>query len=423
MQIRSKTLRWLLVLSTVVMAVIITIQLYWIEKIYVFEQKQFNTNVSKSIRGMYEDLDIANDSTYHFDERLSSADLHTYIARIDTLRDLQRISASLSREFTDFDIFTDCVLALHVAGSNVYSAYEYLDMPDAAHAGGAKPALPVFKKSESYIVLYFPNRTKYIIRQMLFWLVSGGILIFVLIAFSFSIFYLYHQTFLNETQKDFVNNFTHEFKTPLSVIRIAADVLKDPAIIRKPDKLHNYAGIIEEQTRHLQQQTERLLHIAFTDQYKLPLKKEVFDAGLLLDHAVAGLAPMIEQKQGVISITHRNANTMVEADRSYLLLSFINLIENAIKYAAKPVIEIITYVEGNDLSIEIHDNGAGIERRHQKKIFDRFYRVASGDVQNAGGFGLGLNFVKKIVDAHRGAIEVRSEYGKGSIFIIKIPRT
>jgi two-component system phosphate regulon sensor histidine kinase PhoR len=422
MQIRSKTLRWFIFLSTLIVAIIIAVQLFWLQKVYLFEQKQFNTNVSKSIRAMYEDLNISDDSAYSFEKNIENPQPNVYIAKVSNMLDIESIGESLSAEFAAFDVFTDCNVALHRKNKVGYEAYKYIDMPDANMKSNKEEDLPYLKKNYSYILIFFPHRTQYVIKQMVFWLVSGALLIAVLIAFSFSIFYLYRQKFLNETQKDFVNNFTHEFKTPLSVIKIAADVLKDPDIKNKPVKLLNYANIINEQTTHLQQQTQRLLQVAFTDKNALALQKEIFDASQLMQQALTDLAPLIESKNGNAILENQNNNSMINADKSYILLTFINLLENAVKYSIKPLITITTFIEGNDFCVVVKDNGIGIEKKHQKKIFERFYRVTRGDLQNASGFGLGLNFVKKIIDAHHGKIEVQSEFGEGSLFIVKIPR-
>lgn len=258
--------------------------------------------------------------------------------------------------------------------------------------------------------------------QMLFWIVSSGILLIVLIGFGISIFYIYHQQFLNETQKDFVNNFTHEFKTPLSVIKIAADVLLQPSIIEKPEKLENYADIIKNQTTHLQNQLNRMLAVAYTEHSTLPLQKENFDAALLMQQAVNNINPLIEEKYGSLSFISKSTNSFVNADKSYILLAYINILENAVKYSVKPNIEITTYIEGPDFCTDIKDNGIGIDKKQHRKIFKKFYRVTYGEIHQSKGFGLGLNFVKKIMEAHRGNISVKSALGKGSIFTIKIPR-
>ncbi|MDB5201857.1 MAG: sensor histidine kinase [Ferruginibacter sp.] len=423
MQIRSKTLRWLLVLGTFVVGLIIAVQLFWMQKIYSFEQKQFNINVSKSIRSMYEDLNVLKDSSYSFERNIQNPQPNFYIISLDTVYPLADISRILGRELTDFDIFTDCKIGLHVKGKTGYVEEQYIDMPDANFSPRKNATIPVVEEDRNFVVLYFPNRTRYVIRQMMFWLVSGGLLIVVLIAFGVSIFYLFRQKFLYETQKDFVNNFTHEFKTPLSVIKIAADVLKDPAIVHRPEKLANYAQIIQQQTLHLEQQTARLLRIAFDSQKSLPLQKERFSVKILLEEALKNLEPLIEKRAGIVKISDETNDSFLYADRSYMLLAFINLIENAMKYSLHPWLQILLSIQGDDFCILFRDNGIGIEKKHHKRIFDKFYRVTSGDIQEASGFGLGLNFVKTIIETHKGKIEVQSETGKGSSFIIRIPRT
>jgi len=327
-----------------------------------------------------------------------------------------------SKELTDFDILTDCKISMYSITERKYIASKYIDFPDSYNSTIDKFKTPLFNRNYSYLLIYFPHRSRYIIKQMLFWIVSSGILLIVLIGFGISVFYLYHQQFLNETQKDFVNNFTHEFKTPLSVIKIAAGVLQQPAIVEKPEKLQNYANIINDQTNYLQNQLSRMLAIAYTEHTTLPLQKEVFDANKLLEKAINNINPLIEENSGSISITSKSSNSFINADKSYVLLAYINILENAVKYSVKPVIEIKTYVEGNDFCTDIMDNGIGIDKKQHKKIFNKFYRVTYGELHQSKGFGLGLNFVKKIMEAHRGNITVESALGKGSVFTLRIPR-
>ncbi len=421
MVIRSKTLRFVILTSTVLITIIIGVQLFWLQKVYLYEEKQFNINVSKSIRGLYDDMQLVNDVSDNVQKVIENPNPDTYLLRIDCSPYLDSLWLNLKAEFTDFDVYTDCKAAVYSMEQNAYTAQEYIDLPDSYHATAKDRNIPIFKRDYSYIALYFPHRGQYILQQMLFWIASSGLLLLVLIGFGASIFYLYRQKFLNETQKDFVNNFTHEFRTPLAVIKIAADVLQQENIIEKPERLHNYAGIINEQTTHLQAQVQRLLEIAYTDRSSLPLEKENFDANALLKQAIEDLQPLIEQKEAVINTSLEATEPVICADKSYLLLSFINLIENAIKYSAKPMITVSSWNAGPDFCISVKDNGIGISPAHHKKIFDRFYRITHGDIHMAKGFGLGLNFVKKVIDAHDGKIEVQSEEKKGSTFIIKIP--
>ena len=422
MLIRSKTLRWLIIVSTLLVTVIVAVQLFWLQKVYRFEQKQFNANVTKSIRGLFKNMELTKDSSFTFEKNIELPRPEAYVARVDKIPPIDSVSFFLSKELTDFDILTDCDISIYDVAKKKYIASKYIDIPDSYDPVNNKFNTPSFARNYSYISIYFPHRERYIIMQMLFWIVSSGILLVVLIGFGISIFYLYHQQFLNETQKDFVNNFTHEFKTPLSVIKIASDVLQQPGIIEKPEKLKNYVGIIQAQASHLQNQLSRMLVIAYTEHSVLPLKKDIFDANKLLEQAVNNIYPLIEEKAGKLSFVFKSSNTFINADRSYLLLAYTNLLENAVKYSIKPEIIITTYIEGNDFCTDIKDNGIGIDKKQQRKIYNKFYRVTDGDIQQAKGFGLGLNFVKKIMDAHRGTISVESTLGKGSTFTIKIPR-
>jgi two-component system, OmpR family, phosphate regulon sensor histidine kinase PhoR len=423
MVIRSRTLRVVILTSTVLITIIIAIQLVWLQKVYLYEEKQFNINVSKSIRGLYTDMELVNDVSDNAQKEIVNPKPDLYLFKIDCSPNLDSLWLNLQEEFTDFDVYTDCRAGIYNAEQNRFIIEKYIDLPDAYHASDKEKELPVIQKDFSYILLFFPHRGQYILKQMIFWIASSGLLLLVLIGFGASIFYLYRQKFFNETQKDFVNNFTHEFKTPLAVIKIAADVLQQKNIIERPDRLNNYAGIINEQTSHLQAQVQRLLEIAYTDRSSLPLEKESFDANTLIQEAINDLQPLIEQKQAVIKTMFAQQASMVKADKSYLRLCFINLIENAIKYSSSPEIHITTIADNNDFSISVKDNGIGIAKAHQKKIFERFYRITEGELHTSKGFGLGLNFVKKVIDTHNGKIEVESEPGKGSTFTIKIPRT
>ena len=275
MVIRSKTLRLVILTSTVLITLIIAIQLIWLQKVYLYEEKQFNINISKSIRSLYTDMELVNDATDNVQKVIENINPDVYLLKIDCSPNLQLLWVNLKAELTDFDVYTDCRASIYDPGQNKYTTEEYIDLPDAYFPSTAETVLPVYKRDYSYIALYFPHRGQYIIKQMLFWIASSGVLLLVLIGFGFSIFYLYRQKFYYETQKDFVNNFTHEFKTPLAVIKIASDVLKQKNIIDKPEKLNNYAGIINEQTTHLQSQVQRLLEIAYTDRSRLPLEKEI----------------------------------------------------------------------------------------------------------------------------------------------------
>jgi two-component system phosphate regulon sensor histidine kinase PhoR len=420
MVIRSKALRLVILISTLLVAVIITVQLVWLQKVYFFEAKQFNINISKSIRGLYEDMPLIKGSPT-VEKLIENPTNDAYLIKVDRPVNMDTLVKNLSSELVDFGIFTDCKIAFYSNEEQGYINERYIDLPDAYHLSGTTD-IPSFDRNYPFVIVYFPHRAQYIIQQMLFWIVTSSTLLVVLIGFGASVFYLYRQKFLNELQKDFVNNFTHEFKTPLSVIKIAGDVLQQKNIIQNPDKLAKYAGIITEQTVHLQKQVQRLLEIAFTEQRNLKLVKEKFNAHDLIENAINDMQPLIEENHVDIRTIFTTAEPIIYADRAHLFLVVINLIENAIKYSQNPKIEISTYRKDSYFYIAVKDNGIGIPKEDQKKIFDRFYRVTNGNIQQNKGFGLGLHFVKKIIDSHFGDIEVDSTLGHGSIFTIKIPK-
>jgi two-component system, OmpR family, phosphate regulon sensor histidine kinase PhoR len=425
---RSSTLKWIVLSATLLAAIVVTVQLYWLKKVYSFEQRQFNVNVVKSIRGVFEDLEM-NDQAGIIQKDLIDAPADNYFwFKADTIPPRDSLAFYLQDEFADFGVLTDCNLAAYSAASKKYVYEEFIPAPASRYAGIKPPPqdLPVFSKDkdhDDHILLYFPHRQEYVLEQMDFWIVSSVVLFLALIGLAASLFYFYRQKFLAEIQKDFVNNFTHEFKTPLAVMKIAADVLSQGTITQKPERLERYAAIIRNQTEHLQQQVERLLRTASIETNDLPISKEEFDLQLLIEQALGKVQPLIEQKNARIELKTEDLNGIgkVHADKAHLELAVVNLLENALKYSTEPHIVVESGHFEGDFFISVKDNGVGIEKQYLKNIFKKFYRVPTGDIHDVKGFGLGLNFVKRIIDAHKGKIKVNSLPGIGTEFRLFIP--
>jgi two-component system phosphate regulon sensor histidine kinase PhoR len=282
--------------------------------------------------------------------------------------------------------------------------------------------MPHVKRDFNYIMLYFPRRESYLVAQLSFWIVSSVLLLLTLIGLALSLFYLYRQRFLYEIQKDFVNNFTHEFKTPLAVMKITCDTMVDENTRRQPERMSKYADIMGKQVEHLQKQVDKLLGVAYLEQSKtLPLEKENVWLNELIIQAISKVEPLIEVKKAKIDLKLTDEKLSLLADKAHLEQAIINLIENGLKYAEDPHLVIESGKEKDGYFIAIKDNGIGIESRYQKDIFKKFFRVPTGDVHNVKGFGLGLNFVKKVIEAHRGRITVNSIPGIGTEFKIVLP--
>jgi len=420
---RSSTLKMIVLSATLLAALIVTVQLYWLNKVYSFEQRQFNTNVVKSIRGLFEDLQMNDAPGINIQSLIKNAGDNYFLFKADTIPLQDSLTYHIQEEFADFGVLTDCKVGAYSSVEKRYVYEEFLPSPGSRYAGLKPPSkqLPVFASNFDHILLYFPHRHEYILEQMDFWIISSVILFIALIGLAVSLFYFYRQKFLAEVQKDFVNNFTHEFKTPLAVMKIAADVLGQDNIMHQPDRLERYSAIIKNQTEHLQRQVETLLKAASLESRNLPIKKEDIEAHQLIEQALNKVQPLIEEKKAKVELKLEADNGIVHADKAHLELAVVNLLENALKYSDEPHIVVETGKAEDDFFISVKDNGVGIEKKYLKNIFKKFYRVPTGDIHNVKGFGLGLNFVKRIIDAHNGKIRVNSLPGIGTEFRLFIP--
>lgn len=420
MVIRSRTIRLGIFVSTIVIAAIIVFQLIWLRKVYHFEQKQFDHAIAKTVRGFYEDLNLPLFQNTNLNELIESPNSQTFLVRTGVTRlHPDSVRFYMQSELEDEDVFTDCYLGIFDSSRGAYTLQVYL--PAATGTSQQKIALPAPYRSYSHLTLYFPHRKQYILSLMSFWITTSIILLIVLILFGGALYYFYRQKFLNETQKDFVNNFTHEFKTPVSVINLAADVLARPEIVDKPEKLAKYAAIVQYQGHYLQEQIEKLLRYAYAESNLLQLHREEVDLHRLIQEALNNLQPLIQQKGAQVQCTLEAVNPVLFADRGYLLIVLTNLIENSLKYSEKPRIVVSTANENGGVLVSVKDNGRGIEPKYKNKVFKKFYRVPNGEQVSARGFGLGLAFVKRIVDSHKGKISVDSIHGVGSDFRVRLP--
>lgn len=416
---RSSILKWLVLSATVLITLIIIVQLYWLNKVYSFEERQFNNNVVKSIRGVFEDLEMNDNPVLTLQQLIDKPGKDYYLFKADTIPPKDSLTFYLRREFGDFNVLTDAKLGAYNSNTKKYIYQEYIPTAASRYPVQDVNDLPVFTKDFDHILLYFPHRNQYILGEMNFWIISCITVSLALIGLAVSLFYFYRQKFLTEIQKDFVNNFTHEFKTPLAVMKIAADVLAQNNILDQPDRLARYADIIKDQTEHLQSQVERLLNASAIE--KLPIEKDTVNAYQLIEQALNKVQPLVEQKSAKVELKVEDQQLQIQADQAHLELAVVNLLENALKYSDEPHIVVETGKDEAEFFISIKDNGVGIEKKYQKNIFKKFYRVPTGNVHNVKGFGLGLNFVKRIIDAHDGRIKVNSLPGIGTEFKLLIP--
>jgi two-component system phosphate regulon sensor histidine kinase PhoR len=215
---------------------------------------------------------------------------------------------------------------------------------------------------------------------------------------------------------------THEFKTPISTIAVSAEVLKDPNIVHQPERLLNYTTIIEKENLRLKQHVERVLQMARLDKEDFSLHKETVDLHDVIQDALHNSSVLLQENQGNVRLQLEASHEKVKADRLHLTNVFNNLLDNAIKYCKGCAeISVRTANRGEQIIVEVIDNGIGISPENQKRIFQKFYRVPTGNVHDVKGFGLGLSYAKTIVEEHGGFIQVDSEFGTGSVFRVVLP--
>ncbi len=280
----------------------------------------------------------------------------------------------------------------------------------------------VWKKEYYHLALYFPNQKIDILLGLSLWLSLSIVFILIVIGgYIYNVSIIIKQKKISEMKNDFINNMTHEFKTPLSTISIASEVLKKNGI--DVDKIHKYADIIFDENLRMQHQVERVLQIAQLDKDELTLTLEWIDIHDLIRSAVDNLCLEHCQKEINLEYKLEAKNVILQGDKLHLTNIFKNLVDNASKYSgenSKIIIETKN-VSKNELQIDIIDNGIGISQRSLQQIFDKFYRVPTGNVHDVKGFGLGLYYVKTMVEAHGGVIFVESELNKGSVFSVVFP--
>ncbi len=273
------------------------------------------------------------------------------------------------------------------------------------------------------LAVFFPGRESFIYRSLNWLLVASFIFsFFILAAFAGSIYYIIRQKKISEMKSDFINNMTHEFKTPIATISVATDSITNEKVIHDPERIKYFTGMIKKENARMNLQVEDILTIARLDRKDFEFSWEANDAHELINDAVQGIILQVEKRGGKIE-THLNAkNSIITTDRKHCTSLIYNLLDNAMKYSAEaPNIIVTTKNKANGILILVQDNGIGMSKSVQAKIFEKFYRQSSGNIHNVKGFGLGLSYVKAVLEANRGNISVESEPGKGSKFDVFLP--
>jgi two-component system, OmpR family, phosphate regulon sensor histidine kinase PhoR len=280
----------------------------------------------------------------------------------------------------------------------------------------------IFQKNLK-LALWFPGRDNYIYRS-LNWLLLASFLfsLIILMTFGLSVFYILRQKKISEMKSDFINNMTHEFKTPIATISVATDSITNEKVVNDPEKIRYFAGMIKKENNRMNRQVEDILTIARLDRKDFEFIWQAIDIHELINDALQSIILQIEKRGGKVMLELKAFNPIVTTDQNHCTNVVYNLLDNAMKYSVNPPeIKITTSNKPRGVLMTVDDNGIGMTKAVQSKIFERFYRQTSGNIHNVKGFGLGLNYVKAVLEANNGTISVQSEPGKGSRFEVFLP--
>lgn len=273
-----------------------------------------------------------------------------------------------------------------------------------------------------FVSVYFPTKRNYIFQSMKMATPSLVFASILILAVSLLIFILFKQKKLSEIKNDFINNMTHEFKTPISTISLASQMLKDSGFSKTPQSISHISRVIHDETKRLGYQVEKVLQMAIFERDKTRLKKQEHDINELIKSVISNFSIKVDSKGGQIVEALNAEQSFTHVDELHFTNVIFNLLDNALKYCHRePQLKIKTWNEKQKLYISVKDNGIGIKKENIKRVFEKFYRVPTGNVHNVKGFGLGLAYVKKIIDDHDGTIRVESDINLGTTFIICLP--
>jgi two-component system, OmpR family, phosphate regulon sensor histidine kinase PhoR len=416
----QKTIRRLVVLAVIALSGLMTVQIVWFKQAYDLQQRQFSEKANSALNFTANQLSNAKSLT----PSVIQTSTNTFRVKVDACLNGDSLPLHLQRAFATYGTAGDYDVSVNDCNDkDKLLAYNF-----KTFASNKKMLSENITQDEPcyYLDVTFNDKPKTLMQEMWFWVFASVCCLLVMVFFAYSLYVLFKEKQLAEMKKDFINNMTHELKTPISNIAIASEMLKNPRLFKGDEaasleKMRHYADIIQKENERLKGQVERVLTMAFLEEKTLDLKLESININELMDAILINFDLRMQQLNGVISFKNKAESPLINADKLHLSNVIYSLLDNALKYSIdKPDITISTENTAKGLRISIEDKGIGMENNVQKLIFDKFYRAPTGDVHTTKGFGLGLTYAKMIVEAHGGTIKVESEIDKGSTFFLEL---
>lgn len=456
-----------MILMSIALLGVSIIQFFWIKWSVNLNEKSFNNQVYQAINNVKVRLldDLENEDFYQNYLIQRKNDVHVqnilgategwdkeqleyelrnnlimvkpdeFLENIDIKKLDQYLMTELSNQGIDIDyeygIFSKKSQSFFILNGNyVAEIGDGSQMSNVQSSPGLRETeykIPIFdlqdKDEPGYLYLFFPQKTGVLWKDV--WYLLGLSILFtglILFCFSYTLYIIFQQKKISEIKNDFINNMTHEFKTPIATISLATDSIQSPLVMSNETKVRKFLSIIKEENRRMLRQVEKVLQMAQIDRNEITLKSSKISINELVSQAAQHAELKVTERGGVIEVLLNATNDVIEADQNHVSNMIANLLDNAEKYCPDtPKIRLETMNDKDGVKIAVTDNGIGIPKEALKHIFEKFYRVHTGNIHNVKGFGLGLSYVKAMIDAHGGRIGVKSELGKGSTFTLFLP--
>lgn len=415
---KTKNLNIIIVLGLVATVGILIAQLLWTKQAFNLEEKKFSQKTHIALLEVVKKLYQGTNSELPSENPIKKIANDYYIVNVDNDFEPNILEYYLKSEFIKFNITTDFEYAMYNCQSDEMVYGNYISLTDKSPTKKTV-YFPKHKNFVYYFAIRFPNETSYLFSSLRFWFILSFALIIILLVYVYSIYTIIQQKKYSELQRDFINNMTHEFKTPLSSILLASNYLNKQLVIQKDKKLEKYTEIIINQSKKLNSHIEQILNIAKSD--NAPMKMELKDVVVI--PIIKDVVENMQLKHQSLSVKiNTNKEFILQADEFHFTNIVYNLLDNSIKYCEEnPEIVITIREENNQIKIDFSDNGIGISNKNLNFIFDKFYRIPSTKSNEVNGFGIGLYYVKKICTQHHWKIFASNNNDKGITISIVIP--
>lgn len=409
----------IILLGLIAIISILVAQLLWTKEAFTLEQKKLNQKTHIALLEVARKLYKGTNHELPAQNPVQKIANDYYVVNVDNDFEPDILEFYLKTEFKKMNITTDFEYAMYNCQSDEMIYGNYISLSDKGK-GKQSVHFPKHKNLVYYFAIRFPNETSYLFSSMRFWFVLSIALILVLLIYVYSIFTLLQQKKYSELQRDFINNMTHEFKTPLSSILIASKYLSEQTPIKEDKKLHTYTNIIIDQSHKLNNHIEKILNVAKSDSAPLELKKEQTAIVPIIEETIENI--QLKYPQARIKIDTLSNEYQIETDVFHFTNLVYNLLDNAVKYCnEKPEITIRISIENTSLKLAFIDNGIGISTKNISFIFDKFYRAKNEKSNEVMGFGLGLYYVKEICNLHNWKIKAENNSTNGITVTLSIP--